>query len=201
MAVEVTYSGRFDDSGDREEELVLSPAVQRIKKCVQNELFAKMDWVVNLRSLVLVKYGLFANVFPACKNLVNSRLLDQLLGWIFSDSRKPVSLRRFWMQDYVTRTAVINVWSPPLSNPMTTYVLDGKKGVYLDHDIDAASDMGSFVHSNIAITPNERFNHLEHLALLRVAEPLPHHPRGYLPNLKYARVSCQNDNGCRQVLR
>lgn len=187
MTVEVTYSGRdHDSSGDREEDVALSSAVKDIKNLVEKDFFEKMDWVVNLRSLILIKLGVFTNTHPDHKNLVRSLLLNQLLGLIFSESLKPVSIRRLWIQEYSATGAVINSWSPSL--PMTTHVLDEEDthGIELDWLVNN--------------TPDERFKHLEHFAVIPIEDPLTNHPRGFPhPNLKYARATCQNDDGCTQV--
>lgn len=179
-----------DDSGDREEDVALSSAVNDIKNLVQNDFFEKMDRVVNLRSLILIKFGVFSNAPPNHKELVRSLLLNQLLEWIFSESRKPVSLRHLWIQDFVVTGAVIHAWSPSL--PMITYVLDEEN--------TQESDSDWFVNSNIDNTPDERSKHLEHFAVIPIEEPLTNHPKDSLPNVRYARASCWDDEGCRQVL-
>jgi len=191
LTVEVTYCGKdcLDDNEIIPEDL----------KIILENLLEKMDWVVNLRSLVLVKHGNFTNTLPDHKNLVDSSVLYLLVKWIFSASHKPVSLRRLWTQDLIMMAPVVNISFPSL--PMTTYVLDEDMDVYFENDTDAGRETDWFATTDIVITRDERFNHLEHLATIEINGPLPIHPRDYLPNLKYARVNCRNDNGCRQVLR
>ena len=191
MTVEVTYCGKdcLDDNEIIPEDL----------KIILENLLEKMDWVVNLRSLVLVKHGNFTNTLPDHKNLVDSSVLYLLVKWIFSASHKPVSLRRLWTQDLIMMAPVVNISFPSL--PMTTYVLDEDMDVYFENDTDAVRETDWFATTDIVITRDERFNHLEHLAMIEINGPLTNHPRDYLPNLKYARVNCRNDNGCRQVLR
>ncbi len=109
-----------------------------------------------------------------------------------------VSLRRLWIQDYVTTTAVINILLTTL--PMKSYFVDDEKCIRFRSDIVARRELPWFVGRDIVITPDERFDQLEHLATILVEEPIPSHPREYrLSNLKYARASCWNFNGCRQV--
>ena len=191
MTVEVTYCGKdcIDDNEIIPEDL----------KIILENLLEKMDWVVNLRSLVLVKHGNFTNTLPDHKNLVDSSVLYLLIKWIFSASHKPVSLRRLWTQDLIMMAPVVNISFPSL--PMTTYVLDEDMDVYFENDTDVVRETDWFATTDIVITRDERFNHLEHLAMIEINGPLTNHPRDYLPNLKYARVNCRNDNGCRQVLR
>ncbi len=179
-----------DESGDREEDEALSSAVNDIKNLVEKDFFEKMDWVVNLRSLILIKFGVFSNAPPNHKELVRSLLLNQLLEWVFSESRKPVSLRHLWIQDFVVTGAVIHAWSQSL--PMITYVLDE------ENTQDSDSDW--LFNSNIDNIPDERSKHLEHFAVIPIEEPLTNHPKGCLPNVRYARASCWDDDGCRQVL-
>ena len=168
-----------------------------MKKPVEDDFLENMDWVVNLRSLVLVKFGVFTTI-PDSNFKVHSLLLNQLLKWVFSKRRKPVSLRRLWIQDYVTTTAVINILLTTL--PMMSYFVDEEKRVRFRSDVSDRRDMAWFVDYDILITPDERFDQLEHLATILVEKPIPTHPREYrLSNLKYARALCSDANGCRQV--
>lgn len=157
---------------------------------VERELFPHMDWVVNLRSLVLIKLGSFTTL-PAFYFKVRSLLLDELLNWIFSIRRLPLSLVRLWIQDFVSPSNGINIGVTTL--PMTSYYV-------AEDDI---SDVGfskvsidpgelDWLCNGVVVTPDEHFDHLQHLAKFNFGISLDkvYHPRGYLKNLKYARGTC-----------
>lgn len=196
--VEVIYTGEdFERTEGGVGDFWLSPAEDEVKKTVEDDFLDNMDWVVNLRSLVLIKFGDFTTI-PDSDFKVHSLLLNQLLKWVFSKRRKPVSLRRLWIQDYVTTTAVINILLTTL--PMTSYFVDEEKRVRFRSNIGDRRELSWFVEHDIVITPDDRFNQLEHIATILVEKPIPTHPREHrLPNLKYARVSGKNANGSRQV--
>ncbi len=163
-----------------------------------DNLLDKMDWVVNLKTLVLVKFGFFSSVGWNDSLLVRSLVLNQLLSWIFSSRRKPVSLRNIWIQRFETSIAPINIWKTTL--PMTSYFVENKPIYFGEADAMDIDDQSWFSKHYIDITPDERFSHLEHLAQLKMEhEPDDAAASDYLPNLKYARATCDDTDDGRRV--
>lgn len=83
---------------------------------------------------------------------------------------------------------------------MTSYFVEDNS-IYLGEADAMDIDDQSWFSKHIDITPDERFSHLEHLAQLKIN----HEPIGdaaasdYLPNLKFARATCEDTDYGRQV--
>jgi len=168
----------------RENLLALNSAEEEVQRMVKTDLFPKLDWVANLKKLVLIKYGIFDSNLPEFSTAVQSLLLDDLCAFIFQEERAPSSLECIWVQDFQLATSLLPHWRN--SALKKTYFDTGHKIDLSDEDIyqlvlqeGAIEDLGGIREFPTQIQREE-------------------HPQPYLPNLKYCHVSSFDDEGVNQ---
>jgi len=171
LTIEITYMG---DNHTREN-IILSPDEEEVQRMVKKDLFLRLNWTINLKKLVLIKYGILSNMTNT-RFGVQSLLLDDLCSFIFTEAGPPSSLHCLWIQDFY-----LNFSSPFFSSLMETpqiksYFLSGVRLCYPDYYM-RAEDEKSTVENVGGLKKFPR-----------------NHQQTILPKLKHARIlDCDPD--------
>lgn len=154
--------------------VVLNQDEEEVQRMVKEDLFLHLNWTINLKKLVLIKYGMFSNMTNP-RFGVQSLLLNDLCSFIFTEAGPPSSLHCLWIQDFHPN------YTPFYSSLMETsqiksYFLSGVGLCYSDYYMRA----------------EDEYSIVENVGGLRKF------PRNYqqtiLPKLKHARIlDCDPD--------
>jgi len=156
----------------REPLLALNSAEKEVQRMAKNDLFPKLEWMTNLKKLVLIKYGTFYNR-PDYLPSVKSLMLDDLCALSFREERAPSSsLESVFVQNFYLATSLLPHWR---NSPF--------KKTYYDtiHELDLSND-GDY---------QMLLQHGDGIVNLGGIERFPSrnqriaHPGPFLPNLKY----------------
>lgn len=85
---------------------ILNSAEEGVQRMVKMDFFPKLEWMVNLKKLVLIKFGNFCSPDPSIRPL----LLDDLISFIFQEERAPTSLQSVWVNDIQLSTSLFSFW-------------------------------------------------------------------------------------------
>jgi len=169
LSVEITYTGEpFDYPA-------ATPWVHPLFKftdlCrfIQETIYPHLGWMKSLKSLVLTKLGPF-HTASEDHGYVYSLMLNELLGWLFSEEGAPLSLQHLWIQSFCCHS--IRSLEFCASSLKTCQV--GEVGRKFNYN---------------------SFPNLEILAEIEFSHEFPLLP---LPNLKYAYGICYFDESVSQ---
>ena len=140
---------------------------------VKKYFFPKLEWMANLKKLVLIKYGNFYSEDLSAS--IRSLLLDDLCVFIFQEGLAPSSLQCVWIKCFRLTTSLFPFW---LSSPSKRSYYDS------ENDIDLSDE-----ENYQMVFQNE--GNIEYLAEIEELPSLDQregHPRPYFPNLKYFHV-------------
>lgn len=173
LTVEITYMA--DDVEFERKHPNLNQAEEQVEKIVRKNFFPKLEWMTNLKKLVLIKYGAFSEPKP-----VRSLLLDDLCAFIFTEERAPSSLECVWVEDFQLASSLFPHWQKgPLKKSYTERrEIDGRY-VYID-----LSEPDNY---QMALN-DESIEHLSGIDEFPSPNQRGAYPRPYLPNLKHFRV-------------
>lgn len=115
MAVEITYEG---DQFERQTS-DLNSDEEVIQRMINKDLFPNLEWMTNLKKLVLIKYG---HLLPGKDGSVRSLLLDNLCAFIFTEERAP-SLECVWVEDFLLATSLSPHWEKAPQKSRTMKVM------------------------------------------------------------------------------
>lgn len=169
LSVEITYTGEpfdYSTSGPW-----VNPALQftDLSQFIRETIYPHLGWMKNLNSLVLTKLGPFLTASED-HSYVNSLMLNELLGWLFSGEEAPRSLQHLWIQNFCFRpTGSLQFCASSLKTCQV-----GEAGLEFNYD---------------------GFPNLEILAAMNFS---PESPLLHLPNLKYAYGLCYFDESVSQ---
>jgi len=160
-----------DDDFVRETPPNLNRAERKVDKTIKKTMFPKLEWMTNLKKLVLIKYGRFS---PAVRSL----LLNNLCAFLFTEKRAPSSLECVWVEGFHLAAPLFPHWlKSPLKKSYTEY-----------DDRTVFIDLSEARNYQMALN-DESIEHLGGIVEFpSMNQRREHHHRPYLPNLKRARV-------------
>ena len=99
LSVEITYTGEPFDY--RAAIPWVDPVLKFTDLCwfIQETIYPHLGWMKSLKSLVLTKLGPFLSAGET-HGYVNSLMLNELLGWLFTEEEAPLSLQHLWIQHF-----------------------------------------------------------------------------------------------------
>jgi len=154
---------------------VLNQDEEEAQRMVKEDLFPHhLNWTINLKKLVLIKYGMFSSMTNT-RFGVQSLLLNDLCFFIFTEAGPPLSLHCLWIQGFHPN------YTPFFSSLMETpqiksYFLSGVGLCYSDYYMRA----------------EDEYSIVENVGGLRKFPR--NHQQTILPKLKHARIlDCDPD--------
>jgi len=105
LSVEITYTGEPFDYPTSASAPWVNPALQftDLSRFIQETIYPHLGWMKSLKSLVLTKLGPFHTASEE-HGYVYSLMLNELLGWLFSEEEAPRSLQHLWIQHFCCRS-------------------------------------------------------------------------------------------------
>lgn len=178
---------------------------EHVQNMAKNDLFPLLHWMQNLTSLAVIKLGLFTNQEDDDRS-VHPLLLQDLFQHVFSKERRPKSLQRLWIQQFMLYEFNFNLLGdaaelhdePPPT--LKSFSLQECVFRFDNEPMLPERRILSEIENVYHITREKLFDHVEHLAghmtfpdVIDAGTGLATEP--FLPNLKYVRVSSGNDHG------
>jgi len=158
----------------RRETSTLNSHEIEVQNLVKKDLFPNLEWTVNLKKLVLIKYGAFSNMQNNSFE-TRSLLLNDLITFIFTEERAPCSLQCVWFELFALNAPPYLFWRNSPSKRSYYYNIDAEEGIDLSEDYDM-------------YLQDDRTEHLGWVEEFPSLDQRGPHPSPYLSNLKHVRV-------------
>jgi len=160
--------------------LVFNQDEEEVQRIVKEDLFLRLEWITNLKKLVLVKCGMFSNTTINTIS-VRSLLLDNLLSFFSTEASPSSSLHCLWIQDFLL------YYSPQFMSFLSTAAHSLKSCFLSGVELRMTNDYEMGEYSNV-----------EHLGGIKIfASPNQQDERCgafFMPKLKHARIlDCAED--------
>jgi len=155
------------------ETLTLNSVEVEIQNIAKKDLFPNVDWILNLKKLVLIKLGSFSNVEDGSLQL-RPLLFNDLCSFIFTGEHAPSSLQCVWVERFILNTPLYPFW---LNSPL--------KRSYYDTDTEQDIDLSEDYIMYLQDCSTEHLGWVEKFPSL---DQQGTNPSPYLSKLKHLRV-------------